>query len=134
MVALASYGHWFAALFILLGLLLIYGLLGSMSKGKMDLRLLAFPTLIWLALWATAFALGNHYAVAFAGLPPDFTVLGFHPSFAAIVAFFWVVPTLLMGFGFEAIKDRWLSRQQWDEFVHRIDELSKEGENTGEQV
>ena len=133
MVTLASTGHWLTALFILLFLLSIYGLLGSTSGGKTDLRLLAFPSLAWLALWAIAFALGNHYAVAFAGRSPEFTVLGCPPSFAAIVVFFWIVPTLLMGFGFEAIKDRWLSRQQWDEFVRRIDELSREVDDDGEQ-
>ena len=46
-------------------------------------------------------------------------MLGFHPSFAAIVVLFWVVPTLLMGFGFEAVKDRWLSQERWDEFLRR---------------
>lgn len=133
MVVLASLGHWLAALYVLLGLLLVYGLLGSLHEGRFDLRLLAFPALVWILLWAVAFALGNHYAEAFAGRPPDFTILGFHPSFAAIVAFFWVVPTLLMGFGFEAVKDRWLSRQRWDDFVRRIDELSgKEDDGEGQ--
>ena len=32
---------------------------------------------------------------------------------------FWIVPTLLMGFGFEAVKDRWLSQERWDEFVRQ---------------
>jgi len=77
-------------------------------------------------MWAVAFGLGTHYAEIFAGRPPDFTILGFHPSFAAIIVFFWVVPTLLMGFGFEAVKDRWLSQQRWDDFVRRIHEVSSE--------
>jgi len=131
MVGLAASDHWFAALYVLLGLLLVYALLGSMRDGRFDLRLLAFPTLVWILLWAVAFGLGNYYAEAFAGQPPDFTILGFHPSFAAIVAFFWVVPTLLMGFGFEAVKDRWLSRQRWEDFVQRVNELS-EKEKDGE--
>lgn len=126
MVALAAMGHWLAALYTLLPLLLIYGVLGSSHKGRFDLRLVAFPTLIWILLWAAAFGFGNYYAEAFSGQAPDFTVLGFHPSFASIVILFWIVPTLLMGFGFEAVKDRWLSRERWDHFVQRIDELSKE--------
>jgi len=126
MVGLAAAGHWLAALYALLPLLLIYGVLGSSHRGKFDLRLVAFPTLIWIVLWAAAFGLGNHYAEVFSGQAPDFTVLGFHPSFAAIVVLFWIVPTLLMGFGFEAVKDRWLSRERWDHFVQRISELSKE--------
>jgi len=126
MVGLAALGHWLAALYTLLPLLLIYGVLGSSHKGKFDLRLVAFPTLIWIVLWAAAFGFGNHYAEIFSGQAPDFTVLGFHPSFAAIIVLFWILPTLLMGFGFEAVKDRWLSRERWDHFVERISELSKE--------
>ena len=122
MIALAGLGHWLAALYVLLGLLLIYGVLGSSHKGKFDLRLVAFPSLVWILMWAAAFGLGDHYAVAFAGQHPDFTILGFHPSFAAIIVLFWVVPTLLMGFGFEMVKDRWLSQERWDEFVRRVHE------------
>lgn len=130
MVGLAAMGHWLAALYTLLPLLLIYGVLGSSHKGRFDLRLVAFPTLIWILLWASAFAFGNYYAVVFSGQAPDFTILGFHPSFAAIVVLFWIVPTLLMGFGFEAVKDRWLSRERWDEFVKHIGELSAEDNDT----
>jgi len=126
MVGLAGAGHWLAALYVLLGLLLIYGVLGSSHKGQFDLRLVAFPTLVWIVMWAAAFGLGTHYAEIFAGRPPDFTILGFHPSFAAIIVLFWVVPTLLMGFGFAAVKDRWLSQQRWDDFVRRIHEVSSE--------
>jgi hypothetical protein len=34
-----------------------------------------------------------------------------------------------MAFGFEAVKDRWLSRERWDHFADRISELSKEDDN-----
>jgi len=129
MVGLAGAGHWLVALYVLLGLLLIYGVLGSSHKGRFDLQLVAFPTLVWIVMWAVAFGLGTHYAEVFAGKPPDFTILGFHPSFAAIVVLFWVVPTLLMGFGFEAVKDRWLSQERWDDFVRRIHELADEDDD-----
>jgi hypothetical protein len=126
MVGLAGTTHWFAALFVLLVLLLVYGLLGSMHKGRMDPRLILFPVLPWLVLWAVAFGLANYYAVVFAGESPAFTVLGFHPSFAAIIGLFWIIPTLLMGFGFEATKDRWLSQQRWDDYVRRVAEMGAE--------
>ena len=129
MVGLAAMGHWLAGLYTLLPLLLIYGVLGSSHKGKFDLRLVAFPTLVWIVMWAAAFGFGHYYAEVFAGKAPDFTVLGFHPSFAAIVTLFWIVPTLLMGFGFEAVKDRWLSRERWEHFVQRVAELSEEDGN-----
>jgi hypothetical protein len=120
MVGLAGAGHWLAGLYALLGLLLIYGVLGSSHKGRFDLRLVVFPTLIWIAMWAVAFGLGTYFAEVFSGRSPDFTILGFHPSFAAIVVLFWVVPTLLMGFGFEAVKDRWLSKERWEDFLRRV--------------
>jgi len=122
MVALAGAGHWLAGLYVLLLLLLVYGTLGSMHRGRPDLRLVAYPTAVWLLCWAAAFGLGEYFARAFGGGPPAFTVLGFHPSFAAIIALFWVLPTLLMGFGFEAVRDRWLSQERWDEFVRRVNE------------
>ena len=122
MVGLAGAGHWLAALYVLLGLLLIYGVLGSSHKGRFDLRLVAFPSLVWLVMWAAAFGLGTYYSEAFAGQHPDFTILGFHPSFAAIIVLFWLLPTLLMGFGFEMVKDRWLSQERWEEFVRRVQE------------
>jgi hypothetical protein len=81
MVGLAAMGHWLAGLYTLLPLLLIYGVLGSSHKGKFDLRLVAFPTLVWIVMWAAAFGFGHYYAEVFAGKAPDFTVLGFHPSF-----------------------------------------------------
>lgn len=133
MVGLAAAGHWLAALFTLLPLLLVYGILGTSHKGRFDLRLVAFPTLAWIILWAIAFALGDHYAESFSGRAPDFTILGFHPSFAAIIVGFWLVPTLLMGFGFELVKDRWLSRKRWETFVQRIEELSGETNARGDQ-
>ena len=126
MVGLAAAGHWLTAIYVLLVLLLVYVVLGTSHQARIDLRLVAFPALVWLAMWAAAFVLGNHYAEAFAGRRPDFTVFGFHPSFAAIVALYWVLPTLLMGFGFEAVKDRWLSQQRWDDFVRRVHEPDDE--------
>lgn len=131
MIALVATGLWLAALYVLLGLLLVYGLLGAMHDGRLDWRLVAFPTLVWLLMWAAAFALGEHYAVAFAGRPPEFTVLGFHPSFAAIVILFWILPTLLMGFGFEAVKDRWLSQQRWNDYVKRVRDAAPEQADAG---
>ncbi|NNK37859.1 MAG: hypothetical protein HKP03_05220 [Xanthomonadales bacterium] len=132
MVGLAGAGHWLAALYVLLGLLLSYSVLGALRDGVVDLRLVAFPTGVWLMMWAAAFALGDYFAEAFAGRAPDFTILGFHPSFAAIIVLFWIVPTLLMGFGFEAMKDRWLSQERWDDFVRRVhDQTAENGEDEG---
>ena len=130
MIALAGAGHWLAGLYVLLLLLLVYGVLGSSHEGRFDLRLVVFPTAVWLLCWAAAFGLGEYFARAFDGQAPSFTILGFHPSFFAIIALFWIIPTLLMGFGFEAVRDRWLSQAQWDEFLRRAHE-EPEGDGEG---
>ena len=132
MVGLAGAGHWFAGLYALLGLLLVYGVLGASHKGRFDLRLVAFPSLVWLVMWAAAFWLGNHYAELYAGREPGFTVFGFHPSFAAIVVLYWIVPTLLMGFGFEAVRDRWLSQERWDESHRRVHDTDASDDGEGQ--
>lgn len=124
MVALAGAGHWLAGLYVLLVLLLVYGILGTSHKGRFDLRLALFPTGVWLLSWAGAFPLGEYFARAYDSGVPAFTIFGFHPSFAAIIVLFWVFPTLLMGFGFEAVKDRWLSQQRWDDFLAGVHEAS----------
>jgi hypothetical protein len=130
MVALAACGNWLGGLYVLLGLLLVYGVLGSSHKGRFDLRIVVFPTLIWLICWAAAFGLGEYFARLYQGGAPAFTILGFHPSFFAIITLFWIIPTLLMGFGFEMIRDRWLSQERWDAFVAglREDEQGDRGD------
>ncbi len=128
MVVLAGTGYWLAGLYVLLLLLLVYGILGTSHKGRFDLRLALFPTGVWLLSWAGAFGLGEYFARAYDSGVPGFTIFGFHPSFAAIIVLFWVFPTLLMGFGFEAVKDRWLSQQRWDDFLARLREASSGSE------
>lgn len=98
--ALAWTGHWYAGLFGLLLLMSSYALLGIAHKGRISRRLLTFPLLSWLAIWAGSFVAAQHYAERFAGAPPEFTLLGFHPSFAWIVICYWLVGTLVMTLGF----------------------------------
>jgi hypothetical protein len=115
-VGLGATGRWFPALFVLLGLMLVYGMLGTARGGRFELKLVAFPILAWLLFWAVSFVLANHYLQA----GPGQSMLGFHPSFAWIIIFYWIGGTLVMGLGFEAIKDRWLSQERWDEFVKQV--------------
>ena len=118
--ALAWAGHWFVALFVVLALMATYALLGIAHNGRPERGLLAFPILVWLVVWAGTFALAQHYAERFAGMPPDFTILGFHPSFAWIVLAYWLVGTAVMVIGFYWRREAWLSEARWQEFLSAV--------------
>jgi len=120
--ALAWTGHWFPALFVLLLLLATYATLAATRNGHTDLRLLLFPTLPWIALWGATFAFAQHYANEFANRPPDFSILGLHPSFAWIVLAYWLGGALLMTVGYYWKRDEWLSKKRWDEFVRSVND------------
>ena len=118
---LGAMGQWFVALFVMLALMLVYGIVGSARDGRFDLRLIAFPVLVWLLLWAASFALAQRAAATAVAQPHGgWTLLGLHPSFAWIVLLYWLAPSLLMSLGFLAVKDRWLPQQRWDDFVRQV--------------
>jgi hypothetical protein len=123
-VVLGALGRWFPALFVLLGLMLVYGVLGSQREGRLAPRLVAFPILAWLLLWGASFVLADQNVQA----GPGQAILGFHPSFAWIIMLYWIGGTLVMGLGFEAVKDRWLSQERWDDFVRRVATEETDGE------
>jgi hypothetical protein len=69
----------------------------------------------------------------FAGVMPDFTILGFHPSFSWTVILYWIGGVLTLTLGFVALKDEWLSEKDWEEFkgkVQKIDERQKGGQQS----
>jgi len=118
--ALAWSGHWYAGLFSLLVLMATYALLGIAHKGRISRRLLSVPLLSWLVIWGGAFGIAQHYAVRFAGGPPEFTIMGLHPSFAWIVIAYWLVGTLVMTLGFYWHRDAWLSEARWQQFLDDV--------------
>jgi hypothetical protein len=64
---------------------------------------------------------------------PDFTILGFHPSFSWTVILYWIGGVLTLTLGFVALKDEWLSEKDWEEFkgkVQKIDERQKGGQQS----
>ena len=121
---LAWTGHWYPALFVLLALISIYAALGTTRGGRIDLKLFLFPALTWLALWAVTFALAQHHALEFAGRKPDFSVLGFHPSFAWILLVYWLGGALVMTLGYYFMRNAWLSDERWDEFVDSVKRIN----------
>jgi len=121
-VVLGGMSHWLAALYALLTLVGVYTVLGAVRGGRVDVGLVVFPGLLWLGMWAIAFVVADLYAVLYQGRSPDHTFFGFHPSFAAIIVLYWLAPTAVMAFGFEAIKDRWLPEERWAAFVRSVSE------------
>jgi hypothetical protein len=128
---LGMWGQWFPALLLSLVLMVAYAMLGSAHAGRIDSGLLAHPILTWAVVWALSFILADRYAIRFAGMKPDFTILGFHPSFAWIVLGYWLAGVAVLTVGFSLRKDRWLSDERWAEFERTVARLNAErGEAT----
>lgn len=124
-------GHWFAGLFVSIVLMVVLAAVGSAHRGELRIGFLLFPILAWAAVWAVAFALAEHYRAAFAGRVPDFTILGFHPSFAWIVLGYWLGGVAVLTVGFLLRSEEWLPEARWREFretIARLDE-SRKGED-----
>ena len=124
--ALAWIGHWFAGMFALLALMACYGLLGITRDGRTSRRLLWFPLVCFLGIWAAGFALAQHEATRFADGGADHTVFGFHPSFAWIVIAYWLGGTLVMTLGFYLRRDSWLSEARWQAFLDAVRDVERE--------
>ena len=113
-------GNWFIGLISSVILMLLYMVLGASRKGVLSKKLLIYPILSWTTIWILGFILANHYANIFKGMMPDFTILGFHPSFAFIIFAYWVGGVLTLSLGFYLFSDHWLTDDDWTEFKNKI--------------
>lgn len=121
-------GHWLVGMFLGIPLMLSYMVLGSSKKGKFDKRILTYPMMPWVILWGISFYLSYYYGSIFAGKIPNFTILGFHPSFAWTILTYWIGGVITLTIGFIVNKDKWLSDIEWQEFKYKINEINtKEG-------
>lgn len=119
-------GYWLAGMILGLVLMLIHMVLGCAHKGKLNTKFLVYPLLCWLVLWAVSFVLSYHYGKLFAGEMPDFTILGFHPSFAWTVLTYWIGGVLTLNIGFILYRDLWLSDDTWEEFREKVARVNEE--------
>ena len=110
---LGLFGLWFPALLLSLPLMVAHVALGSAHAGRIDRGLLVYPILAWAVVWAISFVMAQRHATAFAGVTPEFTILGFHPSFAWIVFGYWLAGVAVLTVGFSLRKDLWLSNERW---------------------
>ncbi len=111
-------------------LMLLYMMLGVAKQGKLSKKFFIFCLIPWAIVWSISFYLADYYAALFAGTIPSFTVLGFHPSFAATVFGYWFGGMLTLTAMFMTFKDEWLSNKDWDNFIKKIEEI-KETEKGG---
>lgn len=121
-------GQWFAGLILGVALMLFYMMLGATKKGKLSMKLMIYPFLPWAIMWIIGFYFSNHYAILFDGRMPEFTILGFHPSFAFTVFTYWVGGVLTLTVGFNLFSDHWLSKDDWNRFKEKIAEMNAKKE------
>lgn len=114
-------------------LMLLYMMLGVAKQGKISKKLLFISFIPWAIIWAVSFYLADYYAALFAGAMPSFTVLGFHPSFAATVVGYWFGGMLTLTIMYYMFKDEWLSENDWNSFLEKIEEI-KESEKGGAKL
>jgi hypothetical protein len=106
-------------------LMLVHFLLGSAKDGVVSKKFLVYPLGIWAVLWILSFIFSKHYSDLFAGRMPDFTIAGFHPSFAFTIFFYWIGGMLTLSLGFYLNRDEWLSEKDWQDFVSRVQKEGK---------
>jgi hypothetical protein len=100
-------------------LMFLHLILGAAKGGVISKKLLIYPFGVWAVLWISSFILSKYFSDLFAGVMPGFTMLGFHPSFAFTVFFYWIGGMLTLSLGFVLNKDEWLSEKDWKDFQNR---------------
>lgn len=116
-------GYWFYGLLAGVVLMFLHMVLGAAQKGVVSLKLLLYTLVSWLAVWIIGFILTQRYAVMFLNQQPSFSILGFHPSFAFIVIFYWIGGVLTLNLGYIKFSEEWLSTKNWDEFVEKVKKI-----------
>ncbi|WP_315117004.1 hypothetical protein [uncultured Clostridium sp.] len=117
-------GQWFVSLIASVILMLLYMMLGAAKNGKLNMKFFVTTLLSWSILWAGGFFLSKYYADIFAGKMPDFTILGFHPSFAFTILTYWIGGMLTLTLGLTIFADLWLSDEDWNNFKDKIESLN----------
>ncbi|MGF1468641.1 MAG: hypothetical protein ACFCGT_21155 [Sandaracinaceae bacterium] len=126
--ALGMAGAWLVGLVVSVGLMVVLAAWGTRHRGTFDRSLLAFPIAPWALLWVVSFLGAAWMGERYAGTRPDFTVLGFHPSFAWIVFGYWVGGVVVLTLGFYLRRDRWLSAERWRRFTEDVAAHSTDGD------
>jgi len=127
---LGWYEMYMPGLYLGVLLMFLHMVLGVSVNHKVSKKFLIFPLIPWAVVWALSFYLSNMHANIFIGVMPDFTILGFHPSFSWTIILYWIGGMLTLTWGFMIYKDEWLSSSDWDEFKRKV-ELIDQGQRGG---
>ncbi len=117
--------YYMAGMYLGVVLMLLHMILGTAKNGRLSSRLFIYPLLLWAVLWCASFFLSRYYADLFAGKVPDFSILGFHPSFAWTILAYWLGGIATLTIGFILFQDEWLSEEDWEEFKSKIEMLEQ---------
>jgi len=121
------FGKWYVGLFLSVLLMLLHMMLGAAQKGILSKKLLMYPLLTWALVWGGGFYMAKLNSDAFMNIPPSYTILGFHPSFAWIILCYWIGGVLTLTLGLVKYKDLWLSDTDWDDFIKTVKHLNEGG-------
>lgn len=113
-------GHFVVGMCLGVVLMFLHMILGIAKNGVVSKKFLAYPILCWAVLWLVSFILSGYFATKYAGVMPDFTVFGLHPSFAPTVFLYWIGGQLTLNLGLFLLQDEWLSQKDWDEFRNKV--------------
>lgn len=125
-IVLGTKGNFVIAMVLGVVLMFLHMILGTAKDGVVSKKFLVYPLLIWAVLWIASFIISGHYATAFAGVMPSFTVFGLHPSFAPTIFLYWIGGQLTLNLGLYLLQDEWLSEKEWEEFCAKANKI-KEG-------
>jgi len=118
-------GHHIVGMVLGVVLMLIHMMLGASRNGELDKKFFIYPLLPWAVLWTASFILSEYHSNLYGTAMPDFTILGFHPSFAWTVLTYWIGGMLTLTAGFVLYKDLWLSEEDWDNFRNSLQEINQ---------
>jgi hypothetical protein len=126
-MVLGASGHGPEGLYFALALTTAYGIYGASQNKKIDKALLFYPVILYAVLEVIYIIGMVYYETRFRGVKPDFTVLGFHPSYFFLVLFFWLGGVFTWAVGLYALRKRWLSDEVWETFKKKITEIDSKG-------
>lgn len=118
-------GSWYPAIVINILLMALYIALGCTKNGVLDKKLFLYPIAAFAVLWEIGFFLTKYYGDMFLDKAPDFTIMGYHPSFFYVVVFYWIGGVLTLSVGHVLLKDRWLSEKDWSDFQNKLETIRK---------